>query len=78
MNLETELAALTEALKPRHIGSAPRDGTDILALCDFDGFKCWVVLSFEDSSSDYPWWDRELQGVHKDVPTHWLPLPRID
>ena len=59
------------------IETAPRDGTEVLAWCDFDSLRCAIVISYEpnDENPKWPWWDWDCRGIHESVPTHWMPLP---
>ena len=51
------------------IGTAPRDGADILTSSAFGG--CSVRYWGEGEDGEMAWQPR-IRGV---VPTHWMPLP---
>ncbi|WP_138476181.1 DUF551 domain-containing protein [Dyadobacter bucti] len=57
------------------ISTAPRDGTEILALQDLPT-NIYMVVSWDDSSVDENMRWASIDGVyHKDLFTHWQPLP---
>jgi hypothetical protein len=59
----------------RPIESAPKDGTDILIAVV--GMNEMYVVFYDDEPQhpDYVWMTADGPGYHRDLPTHWRPLP---
>ncbi len=56
------------------IDTAPLDGTDILLLTH-DGMNMIVASWEEDAPDDWRWMTLDGPTYHRDVATHWMPLP---
>ena len=71
------LEHLLQFVEWKPIEEAPRDSTEILTHCDFDGPRHCIVVSFEenDENPKWPWWDWDCKGIHESVPTHFVHLP---
>lgn len=62
------------------IDTAPRDGTDILLFCRFDGRDEIKIAKWSDEQTyegpfgQFRW--KESEGlIAERIPTHWMPLP---
>jgi hypothetical protein len=71
-------AAQAEAWRP--IETAPKDETIILVGNFRDSWSCFQhVVYWNDTdlgTPEHPWRITDTdQGIHKDYPTHWQPLP---
>lgn len=68
-----ELAALLNPWRP--IEEAPKDGTEILVYTTDQ--SAWYVVFWDDEPGcpSHPWQTPDGISYHRDVPTHWLPLP---
>lgn len=57
------------------IESAPKDGTEFLAIQDIPS-TVYMVVSYDNSSVDEDMVWASTDGIyHKDLFTHWMPLP---
>lgn len=78
MNLETErlrAEAMDRALSPlpppwQPIETAPKDGSDFLALCEYHRKHHQMVGCFAPDGKFRSW-----PGRNHYHPTHWMPLP---
>lgn len=62
------------------IGTAPRDGTPILACCDLPNLysPCMVVWAayHPNASGKETWRSSPICGNKMEHITHWMPLPK--
>lgn len=56
------------------IDSAPKDGDDFLAISEENGFA-QVVYWDDERGDDWVWTVADGVTYHKNVFTHWMPLP---
>lgn len=58
------------------IETAPKDGTDFL-MCHAETGDMMVVFYDEPSAEapDHCWHRMDGLAYHRDLPTHWMPLP---
>lgn len=55
------------------IGTAPMVDHGVLLLLDCDGAKAMIVASYDGSR----WQTLDGTSYHRDLPTHWMPLPKL-
>lgn len=58
----------------RDIASAPRDGTEILLATD-NGFMFVAFYDDTPGNRTHVWQTADGVCYHRDLPTHWMPLP---
>lgn len=67
----------------RPIETAPRDGTNILLLCDFGDRREMTIARWSDNPlpagpfGKFMWREMQDSTVAEKVPTHWQPLPAL-
>ncbi len=56
--------------------NTPRDGTDILVWMQTEGAEMQQVVHWDDmSKDDWRWQVTDGPNYHRDMFTHWMPLP---
>ena len=75
MELQAENNRLRDELEWQPIETAPKDAVNILAVDARTCYEPMVVQWDKYENSDYSWLGSEGYKYHKDVFTHWMPLP---
>lgn len=64
----------------RPIATAPRDGTPIWAVLNFQDGPCEQAVVKWVGDDDFPWeilYNSANSGCAGDIPTHWMPRPEL-